>query len=229
MHQITWWYKTKPRTSLWATVGHERFLHWCGQSRQTGAHVWQQNVSVLHLLALSSPRRNVAFQYGEAWTTQTEWIQLLLVTLVVSACHICVHTETTSCDWKKKANKHCGGTAENLLYKLSWSPPAHPPFCQCDFQRLCVFAFHSSPPLLLWWTVVELWLQLKLDLRKNKNKQFKMQVRPSSNFVQYSTVQQTSIQSTISRLFRIFFIKPNSFWYNFLLRCFSNLQRSFTS
>lgn len=46
----------------------------------------------------------------------------------------------------KKANKHCGRRAENLLYKLSWSPP--PPAWH-HTRHLLVFVW-IFPPLLLW-------------------------------------------------------------------------------
>lgn len=42
-----------------------RLLHVRWKSGQTAAHVGQQHVSVLHLIALAAPRRHVAHQHRE--------------------------------------------------------------------------------------------------------------------------------------------------------------------
>lgn len=72
-------------------------LHLSQQSGQTAAHVRQQHVSVLHLLPLATPRRHVALQHGETWTTTHLWVS----TRITSATHI---SSYTSMGGKKQTN-----------------------------------------------------------------------------------------------------------------------------
>lgn len=46
--------------------GRDFLLHVSWQRGQTAAHVRQQHVSVLHLLALATPRRHVSSEHWEA-------------------------------------------------------------------------------------------------------------------------------------------------------------------
>lgn len=50
-------------------LGSLTHLHSVWKSSQTAAHVRQQHVSILHLIALAAPRRHVALQHGEPWNT----------------------------------------------------------------------------------------------------------------------------------------------------------------
>lgn len=54
------------RSSGWTSGSH---LHIVRKSSQTSAHVRQQHVSILHLIALATPCCHVALQQGEPWNT----------------------------------------------------------------------------------------------------------------------------------------------------------------